>query len=577
MQRFYPHPLSLCSQRKPNLSLTGEDGPVTMSLEYYNPANQSTWVFDILNPLSTKAIYVQSTPFDVVFYTFQAHSYLQNISLSYNSTLIDHSHVNGTNLGLVWKTKQGAGTFYVTNSNLENVTVMYAIVAYGAYSPVPGGCNMEFEVETAPYLKVGYNNAMIQVDFQPAQYPGASCTSEAVTHDVYHMFMYEREFSEEAYFLAIQDMLIPSGAIANGLLAPVPVYGSVMRRLFSLYAGTGSVYVVVAQTLTGASAYVPAVTYGCSSVYFSDSCTVLSTTFSKVLCACVLFLGLFACFGGHTFFRSQVFLAGFLSGSLLAYVGLTQWTPLPFGSGVTLSCVVGLGVGVLCLLLWYLCGIPVIAILHLVIPLGFLVASIVFYAGLGDFQFAQLDLDFWLTFLVVMLTVVVLMVPLLANASMVSCAVVGAYTAVVPLDHYLGSNLKYIVINTLRRASVPGFSLAVIHPPFQATDGMLVLAWALLAVIGLRSQQIRQTGRPPFPPSSRGPPPLSLPSGLTGRTGTAATVRTPIRVASRIPYRYGSVGDDDVFETPPGQAAQGGSVPRAVMDWFGSGCGLRGR
>lgn len=77
---------------------------------------------------------------------------------------------------------------------------------------------MEFEVETAPYLKVSYNTAMVQVDFQPAQILGASCTNEVVTHDVYHMFMYEREFSEESYFLAIQDMLVPNSAIANGYL-----------------------------------------------------------------------------------------------------------------------------------------------------------------------------------------------------------------------------------------------------------------------------------------------------------------------------------------------------------------------
>lgn len=104
-----------------------------MSLDYYNPTNQSTWDIDILYPQSSKVINVQSSPPGVVFYVFQVHSYLHNISLSYNSSLVHHNYVNGTNLGLVWKTKQGPGTFYVTNPNPENVTVMYAIVAYGAY------------------------------------------------------------------------------------------------------------------------------------------------------------------------------------------------------------------------------------------------------------------------------------------------------------------------------------------------------------------------------------------------------------------------------------------------------------
>lgn len=104
-----------------------------MSLENYNPLNQSTWSIHTLLPGSAMAVSVQAAPPDVRFYIFQAHSYLLNISLSYNQTIVPHYHVNGTNLGLVWKTKQGQGTFHVFNKNLENVTVMYAIVAYGAY------------------------------------------------------------------------------------------------------------------------------------------------------------------------------------------------------------------------------------------------------------------------------------------------------------------------------------------------------------------------------------------------------------------------------------------------------------
>ena len=80
-----------------------------------------------------------------------------------------------------------------------------------------------------------------------------------------------------------------------------------------------------------------------------------------------------------------------------------------------------------------------------------------------------MNLDFWLTFVLLMLTVMLLLTPLLQHASFLSGAVVGGYAAVVPFDHYLGGNLKYIVINTLRRASVPGFSLAILDPPFQAT------------------------------------------------------------------------------------------------------------
>lgn len=463
---------------------------------------------------------------------------------------------------------KGKGTFYVMNPNPENVTVMYAIVAYGAYSPIPGGCNMEFEVEIAPFLKVSYSDAMVEVTAQPAVLPGRSCALDMVSYDVYRLYIPEKDFSAEAYFLSIQSMLTPNDIISYGSVSPVPTYGSIMRRLYSLYAGTGSVYVVLAHSLSGSSAYVPAVTYGCSAIYFTDSCSVLSTTFSKVLCATVLFLGLFTCFYGYMFFRTVLFLAGFMLGSLVAYIGLVQLATLPFGSSVTLSCVVGIGAGASFLFFWWMSGIPVMAIIWLVTPLGFLAASLAFFVGLGDMQFAQMDLDFWLTFVLVVLSMLALMLPLQQNACIASCAVVGAYAFVVPIDHYLGANLKYIVINTLRRASVPGFSLAVIQPPFETTDGLLALLWFLMAVIGTRVQQIRQANRSPFPPSSRGPPPLALPRP---HDGTRTTARTPLRVTSRIPYSYGSVGDDDVFETPPpppGSAPPASSLRRSVSDWF---------
>ena len=36
-----------------------------------------------------------------------------------------------------------------------------------------------------------------------------------------------------------------------------------------------------------------------------------------------------------------------------------------------------------------------------------------------------------------------------------------------PIDHYIGSSLKYIVLNVVRRATVRGFGQAVLDPPYQ--------------------------------------------------------------------------------------------------------------
>jgi hypothetical protein len=55
-----------------------------------------------------------------------------------------------------------------------------------------------------------------------------------------------------------------------------PLEGSLMQQIYSAYPGTGSVYTVTAKSGTSVAAYVPAVTYACSTVYWTDTCLVLS-------------------------------------------------------------------------------------------------------------------------------------------------------------------------------------------------------------------------------------------------------------------------------------------------------------
>lgn len=132
-----------------------------------------------------------------------------------------------------------------------------------------------------------------------------------------------------------------------------------MRRIYSAYPGTGSVYAVIARSGISATAYVPSLTYACSALYWTDSCDVLSeflrsvlnevhyelsgtssslgfdchrdvlvpdTTFSGVLCAVIFFLGLFVSLFGHQFFKTEIFLLGFLSGGLISYIILAVFS-----------------------------------------------------------------------------------------------------------------------------------------------------------------------------------------------------------------------------------------------------------
>jgi hypothetical protein len=65
-----------------------------------------------------------------------------------------------------------------------------------------------------------------------------------------------------------------------------------------------------------------------------------------------------------------------------------------------------------------------------------------------------------------------LFLSLVQKANIISCAVLGAYAVVIPIDHYIGSNLKYIIVNIMRRATVKDFSIAIVDPPFQMRGGL---------------------------------------------------------------------------------------------------------
>ena len=53
------------------------------------------------------------------------------------------------------------------------------------------------------------------------------------------------------------------------------------------------------------------------------------------------------------------------------------------------------------------------------------------------------------------------------QGNIVSCAILGSYAAIIPIDHYIGSSLKYIVLNVVRRATISNFGKAVLDPPYQ--------------------------------------------------------------------------------------------------------------
>ncbi|KAJ9588268.1 hypothetical protein L9F63_018356 [Diploptera punctata] len=412
---------------------------------------------------------------------------------------------------------------------------------------------MEFSVEIAPYLILDFTDSMVLVNSQPASAPLArDCESQKVEYEMYHMYIDERDFSQNSYFDALLKMMSVKDIQLHGKKVEQPVEGSGMRRRFSAYPGTGSVYALIARSGTSASAYVPTLTYSCNTVYWSETCDVLNTTFSKLLCAVILFLGFFVCFYGHNFFKTEMFLLGFLSGGLVSYILIALCTSFSGSVTIMISVVLGMCFGILWYGLWWCYGIPVYSVLLATMTLGFIIAGIASYAWLGDANVLRNDINYWLVYCCIVLSVPILLSSIIHRANMISCAVLGAYAVIIPVDHYIGSNLKYIILNVVRRATVKDFRLAIVDPPFQMRDLILCSLWLALATFGIFIQWRKQRGKPPFPP-----PPYqryrersrqrSLFQTLepTERTALLGASVTSPYLASRMP------DGDDIVESPP--------------------------
>ncbi|PSN33848.1 hypothetical protein C0J52_24247 [Blattella germanica] len=490
--------------------VTQEDN-YNVSLLNYNVTNTAGHVIKSikhLTPFSSITINVMEIPTDVRFIIVQTHAFQYDVTLSYNSSLEPHMYVNGTNIGLVQviDTGQIDTKLYLYNLN-ENktVTVLVTVQAYGDDAPIPGGCNMEFSIETAPYLILDFTESTVSVNSQPASAPvprnkSPHCETQVVEYEMYHMYLEERDFTSLTYFDALQKMMTVHDIQLYGRKVPESSEGPKMRRIYSAYPGTGSVYAIIAKSGTTASAYVPALTYSCNIAYWSDTCEVLNTTFSKVLCAMIFFLGLFVCLSGHQYFKTEMFLLGFLSGSLVAYILIALCTTLSDSEIIIFSVLLGMCCGSFWLSLWWYYGIPVCSVLLATMTLGFIIAGIFSYLWLGDLELLRHDLNYWLIYGCIILLVPILFSSIIHKANMISCAVLGAYAVIIPMDHYIGSNLKYIIVNVIRRATVKDFRLAIIDPPFQIRDIILCSIWLALALIGNGIQWRKQRGKPPFPP-----------------------------------------------------------------------------
>ncbi|KAK2715555.1 transmembrane 7 superfamily member 3-like [Artemia franciscana] len=462
----------------------------------------------LMHPNSAIRITAINVPSTARYILMQAHSHFHNVTLSYDINPVEDRFVTGRNLGLLVENRETNNTkplflkYEANGNNSISILIFSHIISYK--DPIPGACNVEFSVELAPYLHTRFNNYSITVEHQPALSPypkrssRPSCENEFLEYELYHSYLSPMEFTEELYFQKILQMSDLETAREIGREIRLFGFAPKTRSKFANYPGIGQVFsVVVTSKLSNVSSvYVPAASYGCDPVL--EECQTINTPFSKSLAAASFMIGLFLAFFGHSYFKLELFFMGFLALALTSFVIVSRESALEIESVTLVAAFSGIIGGGIWLAVWYIRAEPALSVLVPTILLGFLSACCVYYVPL-NFEYLVSDFNFWASFISCMLFLPVLLIVISWQANIIACAVIGSYLILAPIGHYLGSSIAYILLNILRRATIPSYGHVVLDPPFHYYDQIMIGIWIALAFLAATFQFLREWKNPLFP------------------------------------------------------------------------------
>uniref|UniRef100_A0A6I8R4Y5 Transmembrane 7 superfamily member 3 n=1 Tax=Xenopus tropicalis TaxID=8364 RepID=A0A6I8R4Y5_XENTR len=444
-----------------------------------------------LNHTTPTEILLQNIPGNVSFILFHVHTLYQNVTVSLNKIPTVNDSETGSDAGLlnVLRPIQSNCTWYLASTDLNQLLATVVTVPYGEKDPVPGACNLEFNLDIDPNVYLQYNLYETVITFAPANLgyargnnpPPCDVKLEQQTrwrllYDVYQYFLPENNLNDTVLLAHLHRMSMVQPIISNGIKLLTLTSEQMTRVAFSSIPGQGVIYNVIVRDplLNTSAAYVPVHTYACNFANVMDNCYTLGKASTKVFFTLFALFGLFICFFGH----------GFLKTALL---GLT-----------TVSGIIG---GLLFVGFWWRFGYPLVCVMLVGLVLGFLMASIIFFTPVGDYATFHDDTVFWLTFTCISLVVPVAFLASAKLLNILTCAVVGSYTLVLAVDSYVFTSLTYITLNIVKRAVNQSFSGAYTSVPFQTNDFIMIALWVVLSVSGVATQLYREREKPPFPPA----------------------------------------------------------------------------
>ncbi|XP_075066610.1 transmembrane 7 superfamily member 3 [Mixophyes fleayi] len=471
-----------------------------------------------LNRSSPTEFILQNIPGNVSLVLFQVHSQYLNVTLSSSKVLSTNDSETGSDAGLLTVLRPGQTqcTWYLATSYPDPLLTTAVTIPYTERDPVPGACNLEFDLDIDPNLYLQYNLYETVIKFAPANLGYAreasppACDVQMgqdsrwrLQYDIYQYFLPESNLNDSVLLAHLQKMSMVPQVIANGVKLTTLTSSDRTAMSFLSIPGQGVIYNVIVRdpVLNTSAAYVPVHTYACNFTAAVDSCSTLGKVSTKVFFTLCAVYGLFICFFGHRYLKTEFFAMGFIMFGFLMFVLISRTTELNYDARLSLTTLTGIIGGLLLLGYWWRFGCIYLCMLLVGLVLGFLVASIVFFTPIGDYATFRNDGIFWLTFTCIALLVPISLLPYLKILNILTCSVIGSYTVVLAIDSYLYTSLSYITLNVLKRALNNAFSTAYTSVPFQTNDFIIIAVWVVLVVSGVTTQLYRERQRPPFPPT----------------------------------------------------------------------------
>ncbi|XP_040136808.2 transmembrane 7 superfamily member 3 isoform X3 [Ictidomys tridecemlineatus] len=414
-----------------------------------------------LNRLFPEEAILRHISSNVTFLIFQIHSQYRNTTLSFSQTLLPNTSGTGNDKGLVFilRPEQSMCTWYLETTDAEPVQNVAIPLSYSERDPIPGGCNLEFDLDIDPNIYLEYNFFETTIEFAPANLGYARGADPPpcdvgtgrdfrwrLQYDVYQYFLPENDLTEDMLLQHMQRMVQVPEVKANAVKLVTLTADDKTRVSFSSLRGQGVIYNVIVRDpfLNTSAAYVPAHTYACSFEAVEGNCA-----------------------------------------SLVRLI---------------LTAVAGTIGGIFLVATWWRFGVLLLCMLYVGLVLGFLTASVTFFTPMGNIKVFRDDGVFWVTFSCIAVLIPVVFMGCLRILNILSCGIIGSYSVVLAIDSYMSTSLSYITLNVLRRALHTDFHRAFTNVPFQNNDFIILAVWGMLAVSGITLQIRRERRRPFFPP-----------------------------------------------------------------------------